>query len=192
MVAQSLKTIIIIMLSIFLLSLGACRSGKKTAKKELGRIIEMPCDESKYSSDDEFIRASQIARSSDLTVAREKAFLVTQERLTSLVENSVRTASRRYFNEKNINQDFDFGETTESMVIMSASLTVQMVGIACEKTFINDSGIYTTSMSLEIGRQQLLDVIQNAENTQRYFKLKEDRERFKEIFNEETLRPFQQ
>lgn len=191
MITRSMNTLVIVLLSFALLGLGGCRSGKKTARNEFGRQIEMPCDERKHRSDGDFIRASQIARSSDLTVAREKAFLVTQERLMKLIENSLRSAARRYANERNISHDFEFGEIYESMIVGSASITAQMLSIACEESFINDNGVFTTAMTLEVSRQQLLDVINNTANQQRYFKLKEDMERFKEIFNEETLRPFE-
>lgn len=191
MITKSMNTLVIVLLSFVLFGLGGCRSGKKTAKNEFGRQIEMSCDERKHRSDGDFIRASQIARSSDITVAREKAFLVTQERLMKLIENSLRSAARRYANERNISQDFEFGEIFESMIVGSASITAQMLSIACEESFINNNGVFTTAMTLEVSRQQLLDVINNTANQQRYFKLKEDMERFKEIFNEETLRTFE-
>ncbi len=188
---KTINTLVFVMLAFLAMSMGACRSGKKTVRNEFGREIQMPCDERKYRSDNEFIRASQIARSSDLTLSKEKAFMVTQERLASLIESSLRAAARRYANEKGIKMDYDFAERTESMILRSVNTTTSMISIVCEETFVNDNGVYTTAMALEVSKEGILNSFLDRQNRERYFRLDEEMRDFERIFNEETLRPNQ-
>ena len=185
---KTINTLAFVMLVFLAISMGACRSSKKTVRNEFGREIQMPCDEKKHRSDNEFIRASQVARSSDLTLSKEKAFLVTQERLASLIESGLRAAARRYVNERGVTNDYDFAERMESMIVSSVNNTTNMVSIICEASFVNDRGIFTTAMSLEVSKEGVLTSFFNRQNRERFFRLDEDMRDFERIFNEETLR----
>lgn len=185
---KTIKTLAFVMLIFLAISMGSCRSGKKVVRNEFGREMDLPCDEKMYRSDAEFIRASQVAHSSDLAFSREKAFLMTQDRLVSLIESSIRVAARRYANERGIKLDLDFAERTESMMVRSLNYTTKMVAIICERTFINDKGIYTTYMALEIPREGLFSDFINIQNRERYFLLDKDMRDFEKLFNEETLK----
>lgn len=178
----------LILLAIVAVTISGCRSGKKATRNEFGKNIQMPCDEKKLRTDENFIRASQIARSSDVTLSKEKAFLVTQERLSSLLESSMRSAARRYANEKAASAEFDFAEFMESMMLGSSSITSHMLSIACEETLLNDAGVYTTGMTLEVSKEEILKSALNRQNRERYFRLEEDMDKFKQIFDEETMR----
>lgn len=184
------KQTALILIIILLTGMWGCRSGKKTTRNVLGSRIEMPCDESKSKSDGNYIRASQIARSSDITMAREKAFLVTQDRLMTMIESYLRATTRRYANEKGITGSYESGEVFETMILRSVNSKVNMLNIICEESFLNDNGIYATAMTLEVEKAQILNVIEDELKNDKYLELRYDMERFKEIFEEESLRPF--
>ena len=188
MTKNKIKTIRLFILASMILLIGACSSGKKTAKSEFGDQILMPCSEKNHRSDANYIRASQIARSSDLTISKEKAFLMTHERLVRLVESQLRAAARRYVNEKTVSGDPDFGEIFESMIVGSVNDTSYMINIVCEESFLNDRGIYTTAMTLETAKQSILDAVMNRENREKYFRLQQDMDDFKHFFDQETQR----
>ena len=185
---KTINTLAFVMLVFLAISMGACRSSKKTVRNEFGREIQMPCDEKKHRSDNEFIRASQVARSSDLSLSKEKAFLMTQERIASLIESSLRAAARRYANERGIASDYDFAERMESMIVSSVNHTSNMMSIICEESFVNDNGVYTTAMTLEISKEGVLSGLFNRQNRERHFRLDEDMRDFEKLFNEETLK----
>ena len=188
MIAKKNKIIRLLVFASMIMAIGACSSGKKTAKSEFGDKILMPCSQESHRSDANYIRASQIARSSDLTVSREKAFLVTHERLVSLIESQLRAAARRYVNEKTVSEDADFGEIFESMIVGSVHDTSHMLSIVCEESFVNERGIYTTSMTLETAKQSILDAVMNRENREKFFRLQQDMDDFKIFFDQETQR----
>ncbi len=188
---KTINTLVFVMLVFLAISMGSCRSGKKVVRNEFGREIQMRCSEKNHRSDAEFIRASQVARSSDLSLSKEKAFLMTQDRLVSLIKSNLRAATRRYANERGIKLDYDFAERMESMMVSSVNYTTTMVAIICEETFVNDNGIYTTAMTLEVSKEGILTSYLDRQNRERHFRLDEDMRDFERIFNEETLRPNQ-
>ena len=186
---KTVKSIGIIVFSLMLITLGGCRSGEKTTRNDFGRQITMPCETSSHKTDSEFIRTSHVARSSDLTLSKDKAFLVTQERLASLIESSMRSAARRYANERTVAMDYNLAEQFEIMILSSVSNTNHMMHIICEETFVNEAGVYTTAMALEIGKGEILEAVMNRQNRERYFQLENDMEKFRRIFEEETRNP---
>ena len=186
---QTIKLAGLLMLFIMIVTMGGCSSGKKTLRNDFGKPLDVPCETKTQRTDRDYIRASHVARSSDLTLSKDKAFLVTQERLASLVESSVRSTARRYANERNVSMDFDLAEQFEVMMIRSANSTNHMMRIICEETYVSDRRVYTTAMALEISKAEILEAIMNEQNRRRYFQLEDDMEKFKKIFEEETTRP---
>ena len=181
---MKIKTVsysLVIVLSLFLLN--SC-GGSKTTTGSKFKEITVPCTNEGRSNSDYF-RASSVGKSQDLATSKEKALLLTKQRLASLISSTLKSVSERYVNDQQIGQETDFEQTFENMTRDIVKQKLQDIAITCEKTGQNDKGEYETYMAIEVKKDVIYNGIDKGISKDKKLAAQYDRMKFKAKFDEE-------
>lgn len=187
-----MKTNYLIGLSlVFILSLGfsSCKSKKAVTKaasnNEIGTILEeMPCEDA-GRSDKNFFRATSMATSSDLQLAKEKALILAKQRLTTLINSTTKTVTERYANEREIGDAGEFEQSFENMTREVAEETLNNIVVTCEKASVLDNKRYRAFVAIEVAKDDILNGLSRQISNNSKLQLDFDRSKFEETYNQE-------
>ncbi|PKP08371.1 MAG: hypothetical protein CVU09_16075 [Bacteroidetes bacterium HGW-Bacteroidetes-4] len=163
-------------------TLTSCGGTKDLAKGR--QEITIPCAD-KGRSDAEFFRASNVGKSSDMAMSREKALTLTKARLASLIGSKIKSVTERYANEMDAGGASEFSQTFENMTRDVVNQQLADVTIICEKTFEAEGGGYETFMALEVSKDVIYNGIDKGISRDKKLEVMYDREKFREKFDEE-------
>jgi hypothetical protein len=187
-----MKTNYLIGLSlIFVLSLGfsSCKSKKAVTKvasnNEVGTILEgLPCEDA-GRSDKNFFRATSMATSSDLQLAKEKALILAKQRLTTLINSTTKTVTERYVNEREIGDAGEFEQSFENMTREVAEETLNNIVVTCEKASVLENKRYRAFVAIEVAKDDILNGLSRQISNDSKLQLDFDRSKFEETYNQE-------
>ena len=165
----------------------SCKSKEKTVKasNEVGKILEaMPCED-QGRSDKKFFRASAMATSSNLQLAKEKALLAAKQRLVTLINSNTKSVTDRYVNEREFGDASEFEQKFENLTREVADETLTNVVVACEKASVLDNGKYNAFIAVEVDKEDILNGINNRLSNDKKLQVDYDKKKFEEIFNQE-------
>ncbi len=163
----------------------SCGGTKDVAKTTGGfNEITIPCAD-KGQSDKEFFRASSVGKSRDMATSREKALLMTKQRLASLVSSTLKSVTERYVNEMEVADASEFEQTFENMTRDVVNQQLSDIAITCEKTGVKDDGSYETYMAVEVSKDAIYNGVDNGLSQDKKLQVMYDRQKFKEKFDEE-------
>lgn len=166
-------------------TLSSCGGGAKEAAKPKGfNEIVIPCAD-KGRSDATFFRASSSATSRDMATSREKALLMTKQRLSSLISSTLKSVTERYANEMDAADASEFEQTFENMTRDVVKQKLVEVAITCEKVGQKEDGSYETYMALEVSKDAIYNGIDKGIGRDKKLEVMYDREKFREKFDEE-------
>lgn len=177
-------------IGIFTLALTAgmfsCKSKEKVStNSEVGTILEnMPCED-KGRSDKNFFRASAMATSSDLSLAKEKALLNAKQRLVTLINSNTKSVTDRYVNEREFGDASEFEQKFENLTREVADETISNIVVACEKASVLDNGKYRGFVAIEVSKDDIMNGINNKLSQNQKLQVDYDKKKFEEIFNQE-------
>jgi hypothetical protein len=163
-------------------TLSSCGGTKDVTKGR--QEITIPCAD-KGQSDAEFFRASNVGKSSDMAMSREKALTLTKARLASLIGSKIKSVTERYANEMDAGGASEFSQTFENMTRDVVNQQLADVTIICEKTFEAEGGGYETFMALEVSKDVIYNGIDKGISRDKKLEVMYDREKFREKFDEE-------
>ena len=167
-------------------SFTGCKSKKKVStNSEVGTILEnLPCEDA-GKSDKNFYRASAMATSSDLSLAKEKALLLAKQRLVTLINSNTKSVTDRYVNEREMGEASEFEQKFENLTREVADETLQNIVVACEKASVLDSKKYRAFIAIEVNKKELLEGINKKLTNNAKLQVDYDKMKFEEIFNQE-------
>jgi len=171
---------------VVLVSLDSCKSKEKVStNSEVGTILEnMPCED-KGRSDKKFFRASAMATSSDLSLAKEKALLNAKQRLVTLISSNTKSVTDRYVNEREFGDASEFEQKFENLTREVADETISNIVVACEKASVLANGKYRGFIAIEVSKEDILNGINNKMSNNQKLQVDYDKAKFEEIFNQE-------
>lgn len=180
---------LIAMLVISALAISSCGGSKKIDKDTAERTggfheLKLPCAD-KGKSDKKFFRASSVGHSRDLATSREKALLMTKQRLAALISSTIKSVTERYVNEMEAGDGSEFAQTFENMTRDVVKQKLTDVTITCEKTGQKDDGSYETYMAIEVDKDVILNGINAGVSRDKKMETLYDKERFKKTYEEE-------
>ena len=179
-----MKFISLLLIGSFVFFLGSCGSQQQTTKKKKFEEIEIPCAD-KGSSDASFFRASSVGKSKDLATSKEKALLLTKQRLASLINSTVKSVTERYVSEMDAADATEFNQNFENMTRDVVNQQLQDITVTCEKTGQSDDGMYETYLALEVSKDVIYNGINKGISKDKKLEVKYDQMKFKEKFDEE-------
>lgn len=162
----------------------SCGGSKETVKGDDFKEITIPCAD-KGRSDATFFRASSVGKSQDLATSKEKALLLTKQRLAALISSKIKSVTERYVNEMDAAGATEFSQTFENMTRDVVSQQLVEVTITCEKTGQKSDGSYETYMALEVTKDAIYNGIDKGISRDKKLEVMYDREKFREKFDEE-------
>lgn len=157
--------------------------GTKEATKGREEII-IPCAD-KGKSDAEFFRASSVGKSTDMAVSKDKALLVTKQRLAGLIGSKIKSVTERYVNEMDAGGATEFSQTFESMTRDVVNQQLADIAVTCEKTFEAEGGGYETFIALEVSKDVIYNGIDKGISKDKKLEVMYDKEKFRQKFDEE-------
>ncbi|MEQ8323366.1 MAG: hypothetical protein RIC15_03965 [Vicingaceae bacterium] len=169
-----------------IVALPACKGKEEVSKKEGGfKEIDIPCSGPKFTSDKNFFRADNSAKSNDMSLSREKALTLTKQRLASLIETQVKSVTDRYVNEREFGEGSEFEGKFENMTREVVNLKLNDIKIICEKTGSLGNGQYQTFVAVEIDKESLLNGLNAGISKDQKLQVDYDKMKYEQIFNEE-------
>ncbi|PZX20784.1 hypothetical protein LX69_00209 [Breznakibacter xylanolyticus] len=163
-----------------------CKSKKTvSAKSEIGKVLDdVPC-ESAGRSDKKFFRASSLATSSDLQLAKEKALLLAKQRLVTLINSNTKSVTDRYVNEREFGEASEFEQKFENLTREVADETLSNIVVTCEKASVLDDKKYRAFVAIEVSREDVLNGIERRVTRDQKLQVDYDKKKFEEIFDQE-------
>ena len=170
-------------------SMSSCKSKekatKKTSKSEVGKILDaLPCEE-EGRSNKKFFRATGMATSSDLALAKEKALLNAKQRIVTLINSNTKTVTDRYVNEREFGEASEFEAKFENLTREVADETITNLVVTCEKASVLDNGKYRGFVAIEVDKEDVLNGINTKLSNQAKLQVDYDKMKFEQIFNDE-------
>lgn len=183
------KLSLMAMVLITAFAVSSCGGSKKVDKDTAERTggfheLKLPCAD-KGKSDKKFFRASSVGHSRDLATSREKALLMTKQRLATLISSTLKSVTERYVNEMEAGDGSEFSQTFENMTRDIVKQKLVDVTITCEKTGQKDDGSYETYMAIEVDKDVVLNGINSGVSRDKKLETLYDKERFKKTYEEE-------
>jgi len=146
--------------------------------------ITIPCAKDGYS-DKKFFRASSSGKSKDLATSREKALLMTKQRLASLISSTLKSVTERYVNEMDAADATEFNQTFENMTRDVVKQQLADIRVTCEKTGKKDDGSFETFIAIEVDKETILNGIDKGISRDKKMEVLYDKERFKKTYEAE-------
>ncbi|MBI9069715.1 MAG: hypothetical protein JEZ09_20630 [Salinivirgaceae bacterium] len=165
-------------------TLSSCGGSKEAASPKGFNEIVVPCAD-QGRSDATMFRASSSATSRDMATCREKALLMTKQRLASLISSTMKSVTERYVNEMEVADASNFEQTFENMTRDIVKQKLVEVAITCEKVGQKEDGSYETYMALEVSKDVIYNGIDKGIAKDKKLEVMYDREKFKAKFDEE-------
>ncbi len=165
-----------------IVSLTSCGGTKDVTKGR--QELTIPCAD-KGRSDKEFFRASSVGKSQDMAVSKDKALLVTKQRLASLIGSKLKSVTERYVNEMDAGGGTEFSQTFENMTRDVVNQQLADITITCEKTFEAEGGGYETFIALEVSKDVIYNGIDKGISKDKKLEVLYDKQKFKETFDAE-------
>ena len=188
---KTMKTTKLLSIAILLVTLvgglSSCKSKKKvvSSKNEVGKILEeVPCEDA-GRSDKKFFRASSMATSSDLQLAKEKALLAAKQRLVTLINSNTKSVTDRYVNEREFGDASEFESKFENLTREVADENLTNIVVTCEKASVLDDKKYRAFIAIEVSKEDILNGINSKLSNNQKLQVDYDKKKFEEIFNQE-------
>lgn len=179
------KLSIIVLIVATTLSFTSCKGTKSVAKNTGGfKEVKIPCGD-KGKSDSKHFRANSVGKSNDMATSKDKALVITKQRLASLISSKVKAVSERYVNEMDVAGATEFEQTFENMTRDVVNQQLVDITITCEKTGVKDDGSYETYIALEVDKESIYNGIDQGISKDKKLQVMYDRAKFKEKYDEE-------
>ncbi len=187
-ITSKISIIAFIVISGFILS--SCGGSKKATEKETAKEtggfheLTLPCVDKGYSNK-KYFRASSVGHSLDLATSREKALLMTKQRLATLIHSTLKSVTERYANEMDAGGASEFSQTFENMTRDIVKQELSDITVICEKTGKKDDGSYETYMAIEVSKDAIYNGVDKGISRDKKLETLYDKERFKKTYEEE-------
>jgi hypothetical protein len=168
---------------ITIVALQACGGGKSTVNnsQSADREVILHCSGHDFETSNGIFRASQSAKSTNLSMSREKALLAAKRRLSGMVSTTLKSVTDRYADDREISGNSEFSEKVNNLTRVVLKQKLQNVRKLCEKTMEKADGRYETFIAIEFDPKSVLKELNNSAKLRQDY----DKAKFEKVFNEE-------
>lgn len=143
--------------------------------------IEIPFQDKKYKSDENYFRAMSYGKSPDMAVAQSTALANTKKVLAGMIETKVQSVMEIYTLQTESNSDVDFGRVTNELIRNVVNQVLNDIHVMDEKA-VRSGNVIEYYMVLEVPKKKVEEKMELA-ITKEGFQL--EREKFEQVFDEE-------
>lgn len=120
---------------------------------KLGKQVKSPFDGKAYQSNNRFFRATGSGDSKSLEVSKDKALLLSKQRLASAVSTELKMVAERYQSERDNLNASDFGDRFQALTREVLSTSLKDIRTIGDKSYQKEDGTYITYIALEIKKK---------------------------------------
>jgi hypothetical protein len=176
------KTCVLLILTIHLTS---CKSKQQLTASSPDEIeISIPCSGGDYRSDNEYIRASSMGESQDITIAKKKAKNNTLQELASKVKTTVQSVVDNYQNSTGTQDGENISKRFEALTREVVDIELSNYKTVCEKLTKTKDGKYRSYLAYEIEVEALLKPLSEKISQDEVLKIDYNYEKFKKNFED--------
>jgi len=172
--------------AIALLSIGGCKSKKKTVQQTTGSVeITLPFSSKEYRSDENYYRAKNVGKSPDLATSKKIAMQNATNELADAIQTMIKKVTDQYTNQRTVGKDQEFENKFEELARQVTSQTMNNIRVKDEKTFMEPDGKYTYWVAVEADKKEVFKNMDTRISGDSKLKLDYDKQKFQNIFDEE-------
>ncbi|BDD02666.1 hypothetical protein [Aureibacter tunicatorum] len=166
--------------------LESCKSKKVATAIDSGEEIEViiPCSGEEYKSDEDFIRATSMGESQDLTLAKKKARNNTLQELAGKIQTTVQVVVDNYQNSTETQDGEVIQKRYEELTREVIEQKISNYITACEKLTKTKNGSYRSYLAYEIKVDDLLTPLSDKINQDEILRVDYNYEKFKKTFHD--------
>ena len=180
-----LKSVFLLLLTYVSLFLYGCGSSEKIQKATGAKEVELPCNENKHRSDDEYFRARQSGKSPNLATAKKIALQNAKSELSGSIQSMMKRVTDQYTSQYDVGDDTEFRRNfqEESRTVVRQNLS--NVRVICEQILQEQDGSYNRFVAIELNKEELLSGLNSRISNDEKLQIRYDEKKFEETFNEE-------
>ena len=144
--------------------------------------ISVPCTE-KGHSDAQFFRASNSAKSRDMSSAKDKALITAKQMLASLIGSSMKSLTDNYMSQNS--NDKAASQKFETITRELVNQQLKNISVSCEKTQKNKDGNYESFVAVEMPKSTVISSFINQVSSDPTLKAGFDETKFKQMADKE-------
>lgn len=172
--------------AIAILTLGGCKSKKKTVQQTTGAVeITLPFSSKEYKSDEDFYRAKNVGKSPDLATSKKIAMQNATNELADAIQTMIKKVTDQYTNQRSSGKDQEYENKFEELARQVTNQTMSNIRVKDEKTFLEPNGSYTYWVALEVGKKEVFQNMDSKISNDAKLKLDYDKQKFQQIFDSE-------
>jgi hypothetical protein len=182
---MKINNLLIVIITFLFFSCSTQKSFKKVTQS-----IEVALPFQDVKSDKDFFRSVQMGKSSDLASAKKIASMNAKEEMTSNIQSVLKSVSDIYTNQVTNDDRIEYRSMFESLIRESSVQLLSNVQVKDEKVYKENKDnrnnwIYW--IVLEMPTYSVIEGLLNQFESKSSLKLKIDKKRYEEIFNQEIL-----
>ena len=176
------------LLAIFALALGSCKSKKNATPIEQStgaKEISVPFSTKEFCSDKDNFRAKSSGNSPDLQTAKKIALQNAKSEMAGMIQTTIKKVTDQYTQQRTVGNQQDFSNKFEEIareVTNQELVDIKMLG---EKLFKETNNTYTYWIAIEANKQAVLNGIDKGISANKKIEQDYDKKKFEEIFNAE-------
>lgn len=166
-----------------LTSCGGTKSVAQSVPQDVA--IDVPCSGPEFQTSKEYFRASTMALSTDMSIAKKKAMSDARAQLAAAINAKVKTVTDDYVS------SYQQGEADESkrrfQELSRTTVEQELSGVRliCEKTMKTPEGKYKVYVAVELAGKEIMDAMANRVKADDKLRIDFEYEKFKKVFEEE-------
>ncbi len=163
-----------------------CSRKTTPIQKETGAIkLTTPFNSKEYRSDNDYFRAVQSGKSSDLATSKKIAKQNTRAAMAADINALVQRVTDQYTNQRTIGNAQEFENKFEELAREAVMLSVSNVREIGEETIKELDGRFSCWTAIEVGKKEVFDKLDSKISGDAKLKLDYDKQKYEKIFNEE-------
>ncbi|MDD4609024.1 MAG: hypothetical protein WCQ82_04295 [Bacteroidaceae bacterium] len=159
-----------------------CGSSKAPLSAQGEKEVLVPCSGVEFVSTPDFMRASDMAISTSLSLSKKKALLSAKSKLASNIKSTIKKVADDYYVSYQKEEMEDSKRRFEDMTRTIVDQQLSNVRIICDKTTKADDGMYRSYVAVEMSLSELMSKLNAKISMDDKDDLDFNYDKFKELF----------
>ncbi|GHT37981.1 hypothetical protein AGMMS49965_00020 [Bacteroidia bacterium] len=166
-----------------------CGSSKKVAQEVAAEIgsteVVIPLSEKEYQTDKDFFRATQLAKSPNLAMAKKMALANAKTLLAENIQSTIKAVTENYVNQRTVGDKDEYEGKAEELSRNVVNQTLTDIKIIGEKVFKENDGKYTYHIAVEMSKTPVANRVADQISKDAKLQLDFDKHQFLKTFDDE-------